>query len=357
MTTWIEIDRAALIHNATAVAQLVAPARLCAVVKANGYGHGAVIAADAFLAAGATMLAVTTVSEAGELRAAGITAPILLLASHAPDEAEAVLDLALTATISDAVAAERLAAAAARRGQIASVHLLVDCGMGRDGCLPDAAPALYDRLRELAGLAVEGVYTHFPNSIAADKRPTRAQLAQFLAVVERLQPRPTIVHAANSGAAVDVPAARLDLVRVGTLLYGQYPSRHVTRALDLHPTWTMKSRLVEVRRLPAGSRIGYGSEAVLRQPRRIATLLVGWQHGFTLLPDSLTRGPRGVVAALARRPPWVTVHGRRCPVVGRISMQTCTVDVTDVPEAQVGDVAIIPCRRATADRGIERVVV
>lgn len=357
MSVWIEVDRGALEHNCRAVCELVKPARLCAVVKANGYGHGAVIAAEAFLAAGVSSLAVTAVDEAVQLRDAGLDAPLLLLASHAASDSPTVIEFDLTTTVSDLGAGQRLAALAREAGRAVKVHLLVDCGMGRDGALPAAAPATYAALCGLDGLEVEGVFTHFPNSIAADKRQTRAQLARFLSVVDQLQPRPAVVHAANSGAAVDVPESRLDQVRVGTLLYGQYPGTHVSRVLDLRNTWTMKAALVEVRELPVGATIGYGSELKLSQPRRVGTLLVGWQHGFEVTPSSALRGIRGALRALKYRPPAVTVKGVRCPVLGRISMQTCTVDVTDVPDVRVGDEALIPCRRVTADRGIRRVVV
>jgi alanine racemase len=356
MTIWVEVRPSALAANARAVQSLLPPGgKLCAVVKANGYGHGAVAAARAFLAADAAMLAVTTVNEALELRAAGLRAEILLLGSHAPDECDTVVTDHLTATISDEAAAERLAQAARQRGRPAPVHLLLDTGMGRDGLLPAALGATWPRLVANEWLRVAGVYTHFPNSIARDKEPTRRQLARFVELVGQLDPRPPIVHAANSGATLDVPESRLDMVRVGTLLYGQYPSTHVGRLLDLQETWGLRARLVEVRRLPAGWTIGYGSECRLWRSRLVGTLLVGWQHGFTLQPSSLTRGVRGLRALVCGETPSVTVRGVRCPVLGRIGMQSCCVDVTEVPGVQVGDVASIPCRRVTTDRGIPRV--
>ncbi len=356
MTTWVEVDREALLANALAVRQLVGQdCGLCAVVKGNGYGHGTVLAAQAFLEAGAMMVAVTTVDEAVELRRHGVEAPILLLASHPPDEAEAVVEFSLTATVSHLAAAERLSALAAERDREALIHLLVDTGMGRDGCLPPDLAPLYEACRALPHLRVEGVFTHFPNSIEADKRPTRQQFERFRELVAGLAPRPPVVHCANSGAAVDLPEARLDMVRVGTLLYGQYPSQHVSRLLELSPTWRLRSRLVEVRRLPAGASIGYGGEHQLQDERVIGTLLVGWQHGFTLVPESLASGVRGALGALRRKPPTVRVHGLECPIVGRISMQTCNVDLTGVSRAEVGDIAEIPARRVTLDRGVPRV--
>ncbi|MBI2303015.1 MAG: alanine racemase [Armatimonadetes bacterium] len=358
MTTWVDVDPAALAHNAREVRRLVGErVKLCAVVKGNGYGHGAVLAAEAFLAGGAACLGVTTVAEGIELRSAGVAAPILLLASQAPDEAGDVARHHLTATVSDLPAAERLSAAASAAGVSVKVHLLIDTGMGRDGCLPADAPDLCRQLHRLFGLEVEGVYTHFPNSIARNIEPTRVQWGRFAATLVQLEPRPPLAHAANSGATVDVPESRLDMVRVGTLLYGQYPSPHVSRELDLRETWWLRSKLVEVRRLPAGSAIGYGSETVLRSERLVGTLLVGWQHGFTLAPESRQRGLRGMYRALFPAALTVTIKGVACPVLGRVSMQSCAVDVTDVPDVAVGDVATVPCRRVPVDRAVPRVVV
>lgn len=355
MNLWVEVDPAALEANARAVTGLLGSTSLCAVVKANGYGHGAVIAARAFLAAGAERLAVSSVDEAVELRAAGLDGTILLLASHAPDEAEAVVEHRLTATISELGAAERLSRAAG--DQTVPIHLLVDCGMGRDGCLPSESPAVAAAVASLPGLTIEGVYTHFPTALVRDKSATRRQLGLFLETVDRLPARPPLVHAANSAAAVDLPESRLDLARIGTLLYGQYPSRWVTRAVELRSAWRLCARLVEVRTLPAGATIGYGSEHRLRRATRVGTLPVGWAHGFTLQPASLHRGLRGLAHALRPEPPAVTLHGRRCPVLGRVAMQSCAVDLTAAPEAQVGDVAEVPARRVTVPPNVARVEV
>ncbi|MBI5833279.1 MAG: alanine racemase [Armatimonadetes bacterium] len=355
MTAWVEIDTTALAHNARQVADLVGPGvELCAVVKANGYGHGAVLAAQAFLAGGATRLAVTTVAEAAELRAAGLTAPILLLASHTPDECADVVALGLTATLTGPAAAARLARAGESAGTTAEVHLLVDCGMGRDGTQPAGLPALVAAVRGEPSLRLDGLFTHFPTALDRDKAPTRRQLAAFGEAVGQVD-GPLLLHAANSAATVDLPEARLGMVRVGTLLYGQYPSAHVSRVLDLRPTWALKAALVEVRKLPAGATIGYGSECRLARETLVGTLLIGWQQGFTLQPGSVTRGLRGLKALLRPDQPAVRIGGVRCPVLGRVSMQSCAVDVSAVSGVSVGDVADVPCRRALVDRALPRV--
>jgi alanine racemase len=358
MTAWVEVRPAVLTANAAIVCELLGPnCRLAAVVKGNGYGHGAVLAARALVAGGAALLAVSSVAEAVELRAAGLDGEILLLASHAPDEAETIVEHNLIATVSNAEAGARLAAAARRQGVVARAHLLIDCGMGRDGAPAAEAAEVHRRLLATAGLSLEGVFTHFPTSIARDKEPTRRQLATFLAVVAQMSPRPALCHAANSGAAVDVPASRLDLARVGTLLYGQRPSRWVSPVAGLAEAFSLKARLVEVRRLPAGATIGYGSECRLKSSRLVGTLAIGWQHGFTLAPASLGRGWRGLRALLKPAPATVTIGGVECPVLGRVAMQSCAVDVTAVPQVAVGEVATVPARRVTTDRGLPRVAV
>jgi alanine racemase len=148
---------------------------------------------------------------------------------------------------------------------------------------------------------------------------------------------------------------RLDAVRPGTLLYGQYPSAAVPRGLDLRETWRMHARIVAVRDVPAGSAVGYGGEYVTRRPSRLAVLPVGYADGFTVAPASTNTGWRGLKALLRPAPLLVTVRGRRAPVVGRVAMQVCTLDVTDLPGVAVGDVVTVPARRITAGARLPRV--
>mgnify|MGYP000846033662 CR=1 FL=1 len=356
MTAWVEVDLAALRHNLGQVRSIIGPATLlCAVVKGNAYGHGAVSAAQAFVAAGADWLGVTTGDEAVELREAGLRVPILLLASHAPDEAEAVAELGLVPFVSAAEAAQTLAAAARALDATQDVHLLLDCGMGRDGAPPETVSQLAEQVRRDPNLRLAGLATHFPQATSPNRAITLAQFRRFEGLAN-LVGADVLRHCANSAACLDLPETRLDMVRVGTLLYGQYPAPHLAGPLELRPTWRLKARLVEVRRLRAGSTIGYGSEVKLARETRVGTMLLGWQQGLTLEPASVWRGARGLRRWLRREQPSVTVNGHRCPLLGRVSMQSCAIDLTNAPEAVVGSEVEVSARRVTVDRALPRIL-
>jgi alanine racemase len=355
----VEINRAHLAHNVRAVKQRVGrDVALLAVVKANGYGHGAAEVARIALAHGATYLGVTSLAEGEELRAAGIDAPVLVFGPPLPDQAADLVALELTATVTHVATAQALGQAAQEQRRRVRVHVKVDTGMGRFGALPEEVPELVAAVRDLPALEVEGLYTHFATAFQRDKAYTRQQFATFQRVLENLPHPPPLRHCANSAALLDLPETHLDLVRCGTLLYGQYPSAEVSHALDLQPTWALKTRIVELRRLPAGWRIGYGSEYVTSRPTLLATLLVGYAEGLSLAPASVLTRPRALLQHALRKPTeTVTLRGQKAPIVGRISMQTCTVDVTDVPGVQLGDEVLLSARRVTVPRGVPRVYV
>jgi len=356
-TTWVEIHRSNLAHNVRAVRQWIGPqVKLLAVVKANGYGHGAVEVARVALSQGATYLGVTNLAEGAELRAAGIDAPILVFGPPLPDQVAELVRLDLTATVTHLAAAQRLNQAAQEQGRRVRVHIKVDTGMGRFGVLPEEALELVTAVGNLPALELEGLYTHFATAFARDKSYTRRQFAIFQRLLESLPFQPPLRHCANSAALLDLPETHLDLVRCGTLLYGQYPSAEVAHPLDLRPTWTLKTRIVELRRLPAGWRVGYGSEYVTARPTLLATLLVGYAEGLSLAPASLWRRPRHWLSQFLCKPvETVTIRGQKAPVVGRIAMQTCMVDVTDIPAVQCGDEVLLSSRRVPTPRELPRV--
>ena len=361
-SVWIEIHRAHLAHNLRAVREWVGPAvRVMAVVKANAYGHGAVLAARTFVENGAAALGVTLLEEASELRAAGLEAPLLMFASPLPEQAAEVVRLRLTATLTRREVATALHAAAQAQGTRVKVHVLVDTGLGREGVLPAGVPGFLKFLAGLEGLEVEGVYTHFAPAFAPQRRYLREQWQKFQAVLSALPYPVPLRHACASAALLVLPEAHLEMVRVGTLLYGQYPSPHLPRPLALRPAWTLKTRIIDLRWLPPGSRLGYGSEYVTRRRTLVATLPVGYAHGLSLAPASLYTRPRALVKTLWQRVKGkgetVLVRGRAAPLVGRISMQMCTADVTDVPEVQVGDEVTVPARFVTASPTIPRLPV
>lgn len=359
---WISVSRSALRHNFAAVQTLLAqgvekPPQIIAVVKANAYGHGAGETARIFQETGADFFAVTTPAEALELRGTGITGRILVFLPPLPEQVQAMLETDLEVTVCDADGLSAVTEAARASGQTAQVHLKIDSGMGRLGALPGEAVNLARKIAETPDLRFAGIYTHFAKALEKDEAATRKQFAVFqkaLAGLESAGINPGSRHCANSAALVRFPEMRLDAVRPGTILYGQYPSATVPRVLDLHETWRMQARIVSVREVPAGSAIGYGGEHVTRRPSKLAVLPIGYADGFTVAPVSVNSGWRGLKNLLRPSPVTVTMRGKRAPVLGRVAMQICTVDVTDIPGAAVGDIVTIPARRITASARLMR---
>ncbi len=339
--TWAEVDPAALAANVRVVADHVGGARrILAVVKADAYGHGAAYAARAFVDAGVFGLAVSLVEEGIELRAAGIAAPVVVLGGVPAGAEDAVVATGLRPVVWTADHVERLAAAVARHGAgRVRVHVKLDTGMARLGVRPEDLSALLDRLRAARdAVVVEGLMTHFARaSEPGGEAETRRQLTALLAAVPRVvealgAPEPPLLHAANSAALARFPWTHLDLVRPGIALYGASPSRS-TRLSGLRPALSFHSRVLDVRALPAGARVGYGGCGVLRRPSRLGVVPVGYADGF----------PRAAGGAAC-----VLVRGRRCPLVGEVSMDIAMVDLTDVPEAGPGDLVTLLGRQGDA---------
>ncbi|MDR3038414.1 MAG: alanine racemase [Candidatus Adiutrix sp.] len=328
--TWAEIDLAAIGHNAGYFKARLSPgARLCAVVKADGYGHGAAPVARAALAAGADCLAVAILDEALSLRAAGFTEPVLILGHTPLMAAPLVVAHRLTQTVYDLDQARALAAAAGALGLTAKVHLKIDTGMGRLGVPPAEAGPLAAAINRLDHLELEGAFTHFAQADAADKTSALKQFAAFqeaLAAIRDQGVTLALRHAANSAAALDLPQTHLDLVRVGISLYGLAPSAECGRDAPLKPALRFKTRVALLKDVPAGTPLGYGGAYVTPGPARIATLPVGYADGWT--------------RRLAGRAE-ISFRGRRAKVVGRICMDQCLADVSALPDLKTGDPVLL----------------
>lgn len=359
---WISVSRNALRHNFAAVRTFLASGKetlpqIIAVVKANAFGHGAGESARIFQDAGADFFAVTTPDEALELRHVGIRGRILVFLPPLPEQAKNLIDAELDLTVCDAAGLTAVAEAARDVGKIAPVHLKVDTGMGRLGALRPEALTLGQRIAKTPSLQFAGIYTHFAHALEKGDAPTRRQFDEFGRVMQGLDRAGVnsgLRHCANSAALVRFPEMRLDAVRPGTILYGQYPSAAVPRLLDLRETWRMQARIVALRDVPAGSAIGYAGEYVTRRPSKLAVLPVGYADGFTVAPASMGIGWRGLKSLLRPVPVTVTVRGKRAPVVGRVAMQICSVDVTDIPNVAVGDIVTVPARRIMASARLPR---
>lgn len=340
--TWIEIDRSALENNVRQLRRLIGPQRrLTAVVKANAYGHGAAPVAQIALAAGADALAVAALGEAAELRGAGVNAPILVLGYTPGWLAAEAVTLDATLAVFDVESACAYSEAAAAGGRTLRLHVKVNSGMNRLGVGIDDAPALIAQLAALPGLAVEGVFTHFATSDAADKSHAYEQLRRFTALLAALEAaglRPPLAHAANSAALLTMPESRLDMVRAGIALYGLDPDEDDTPIpAEFRPVLAWKAVVAQVRSLAAGEAVSYGREFIAEQPMQVAVVPVGYADGFP-------RRPRH----------WgsVLVHGRAAPILGRVCMDQCIVDVTKSAAAgeavRQGDEVVLIGRQSDA---------
>jgi alanine racemase len=347
---WAEIDLKAIAQNVRALRRITnSEARLMAVVKANAYGHGVIEVARRALESGADVLGVARLNEGIALRKAGFDAPTLIFGYTPPALTKKLLEFDLTQTVWSYQTAAALSAAVAARKAL-KVHLKVDSGMGRLGLLPDCcrlsaldanspAKALgeVEAIASLAGLRLEGVYTHFAAADSTDKSYTSKQFeifAEFLDEIRKAGLDIPVCHAANSAAIIDLPETHLDMVRAGISIYGLYPSDEVDKdRIALQPAMTLKSRVVHLKKVPAGFKVSYGMTHETSKPTTIASVPVGYADGFSRLLSS-----RG----------HMLVGGRRAPIVGRVCMDTTMLDVGHVPGIDLEDEVVIFGRQQDA---------
>jgi alanine racemase len=299
-----------------------------ATLKADAYGHGAVRVARTVVQQGVFALAVATLGEAVVLREATIDAPVLILGYTPPWQVRDALRHGLRLTLFDADVAREISVAAQELQLPAIVHVKVDTGMARLGLQPDEVPAFLHFARELPGITVEGLFTHFATADSADEGFAREQLRRFntlLAVLTAEGLRPPLVHAANSAAILRLPEAHFDLARPGLAIYGLSPSPETPLPSGFRPALGFKTEIAQVKTLPPGSPISYGGIFVTERQSQIATIPVGYADGFR------------------RSPGWrsVLVQGLRVPVVGRVAMDYTMLDVTDLPDVRAGDEVVL----------------
>jgi alanine racemase len=327
--TMADIDIAAFIHNVCAVrARLAAPCELMAVVKADAYGHGAATLAASALQAGATWLAIGRCEEGVQLRLHGIDAPILLLGPIWPDEVDTLLAYRLTPVIGSLDDARLVQQHAQQHGQQVQVHVNVDTGMGRLGLQPKQIPALLAKMETLTHLDWQGLMTHMATADHLDERILQEQWQCFCRVVQTLRDRgvaPCYLHAANSAALYRFPQTHGQIVRPGLALYGAHPFE-APEADVLQPVLSWKARLARIETVAAGCGISYGHTFVTSRRSRIGTLPVGYADGLCRRLSNVGE---------------VLVRGRRAPFVGQITMDICMIDVTDIPQAQIGDEVVL----------------
>ena len=324
-----DIDLAAVAHNVALLRGVVAPALLCAVVKADGYGHGAIAVSETVIAAGADWLAVALMEEAAVLRRSGIDVPILLLSQPRPADMAAAVRFDLRVTVTTPEGVELLAAAAAAQERRVRVHLKVDTGMNRVGVVPHDAVALATTIVASPHLELEGVFTHCAMADEPDDPFTDLQLDRFDAVLADLAGagiEPPLRHAANSATALAHPRGRYDLVRCGISIYGIAPAPSIGDHLGLLPAMALRAEVSAAKRVPAGEGISYGQRHRTERETTIATVPIGYADGVSRRLG-LTGGE-------------VLIGGRRRPIVGVVTMDQLMVDCGDDPVA-VGDEVVL----------------
>jgi len=324
------INLGAISHNIAEIRKRIGNKRgLMAVVKADGYGHGAVEVGRVALRSGADSLGVALPEEGQLLREAGIEAPILVLGLIQPEEAYKVVNFRLAQTVTSVELLEALNQQGHKASTEVKVHVKVDTGMGRIGVKPEDAVSFIRKVKSFKSLNLEGLFSHFSSADEKDKASSQRQLQLFDQVLHEVQlagielPKK---HIANSAAVLDLPESYYDMVRPGIMVYGLYPSREVSHSIELKPAMTLKTRVSAVKVVPPGTPISYGRTFITKKKTMVATLPVGYADGYRRLLSN-----RGVVL----------IKRCRVPLIGRVCMDTCMVDVSDVEDVQPGDEVIL----------------
>ncbi len=346
--TRAEIDLKALVHNYRELRRVTAPAAdIMAVVKADGYGHGALRVARVALNCGAKFLAVARLNEAVRLRQAGIDAPILLFGYSFPADGAYMAENNIRASINSPASARMLSAEAVRTGKVLKAHIKIDTGMGRLGLLadgltvgPGAGGQVAGTVKEVLTIAslpsveVEGIFTHFANADAKDKTHARGQFKRFAVLLEDLDKegfRAQFRHAANSAAIIEMPETHLDLVRPGVSQYGLWPSDEVDKTLIyLRPVMAIKSTVIQVKSVGPNFAVSYGSTHHTSRPTRIATVPIGYADGFDRILSSKGH---------------MLVKGVRAPIIGQVCMDLTMIDVGHIPDVALEDEVVIMGRQ------------
>jgi alanine racemase len=332
------IDLGAISHNIAEIRGKIGSKRgLMAVVKADGYGHGAVEVSRTALRSGADSLGVAIPEEGQQLREAGIEAPILVVGLIQPDEAYKVVRFRLGQTVTSTKLLEALDHEASKASTRVDVHVKVETGMNRIGVKPDDAVSFVRKVKSFKNLNLEGLFSHFSSADERDKTFSKQQLQLFDQVIAWLHLAGIDIpkkHIANSAAILDLPQSYYDLVRPGIMIYGLYPSREVSRSIELKPAMAFKTRVSEVKVVPPGTPISYGRMFITNKRTTVATLPVGYADGYSRMLSA--RGE-------------VLIKGRRAPVLGTICMDMCMVDASGVEDIRLGDEVILFGEGLSAD--------
>jgi len=343
--TWTEINLDAIANNVKNIKNLIGEKKeLMAVVKGNAYGHNILEVSSVVLNNGATKLAVARLEEGIFLRKAGITVPILILGLTLKQQAELLVSYNITPTVCEYEMIEKLSESAIKEGKVVKIHLKVDTGMGRIGIFSHDILRFIKRIRVLKNVEIEGIFTHFSVADEKDKTYTEKQFRKFMGVLTALEKegiRIPIKHLGNSATLLDLPHMWLDLVRPGISIYGLYPSIEVQKTIKLIPAHSFKTRIVFLKELSMGECIGYGrTYTTNRKITVIASLPVGYADGYNRLLSNQGE---------------VLVRGMRFPVIGRICMDQTMIDVTNLPQAEIGDEVVLWGRQGQEEITVEEI--
>ncbi|MEK7685732.1 MAG: alanine racemase [Verrucomicrobiota bacterium] len=334
---WVEIDLRRLRRNFQLINRDKSPAlRLLSVVKDEAYGHGALEVSKVALESEVAFLGLSTLEEAIALRDRGITAPMLLFGERQEAELPWCLERGLTVCVNEQHTVLKLGQLAAAQNRQAPVHLKINTGMSRYGVRWSEALPLIELICSRKSLALEGVMSHFAQSDEADKTFALLQLERFGSMLRSMADRGVSVryrHLCNSGGFLDLPQAHFDMVRLGILPLGVFPSSVCRRLAGIEPVMTVKARIAAIQDLEKGDVVGYGMRYTAPARRRIAVLPIGYGDGF----------PR------VRNQGFVLLHGRRAPIIGGIAMDTTIVDITDIPQTGMWDEAVLMGRQGTEE--------
>ncbi len=326
-----EINLANFSKNFLQVKKLVGKnVSIMAVVKANAYGHGAIAIAKKAVKLGASYLGVSCIFEAKELRQAGISTPILLLGYTDKESVASALDLDLTVNVMDREILQEIITQTKKRKKRASVHVKIDTGMHRIGVPIKEAVDFIQEIRKYKNVYLEGIYTHFAAADARDLSFTKIQLEKFQSIISRLAKmgiKPPIIHAANSAAVLFFPKSHLTMVRPGKILYGPLPTTlgNIKAPFIAKPLLTLKTIVSQIRVIKKGESVGYGREFVADSLTRVGAIPVGYADGFRRTPSFGE----------------VLVRGKRVKLIGRVSMDQSSIDLTHISNASVGDEVVI----------------
>jgi len=328
--TWTEVNLDVIAQNVKNIRKLIGKKReFMAVVKGNAYGQDILEVSPVVLENGATRLAVARLEEGIILRKAGITVPILVLGLTLKQQAEFLVSYNITPAVCEFEMIEKLSESAVQMNKMTKIHLKVDTGMGRIGIFPYNVLRFIKRIKALKNVEIEGIFTHFSVADEKDKFYTEEQFRKFIEILTILEKEGIsipIKHVGNSATLLDLPHMWLDMVRPGIAIYGLYPSKEVKKTINLIPTQQFKTKIVFIKELPRGESISYGRTYVTKRRIRVASLPVGYADGYNRLLSNQGE---------------VLVRGQRVPIIGRVCMDQCMIDVTTLTQVEIGDEVVL----------------